>query len=70
MRDTRNQRILCRVQVPTGRTRTKVFNLSKFHTEIEAAARAAEFMSTVPPTIIEVESQTQPTESCEPIVES
>ena len=66
VRDTRNQRILCRVQVATGLTRTKVFNINKFPTEIEAATRAAEFMSTVPPTIIELDSQTQPTESSEP----
>ena len=70
MRDTRNQRLLCRVQVGAGRTRTKVFNINKFPTEIEAATRAAEFMSAVPPTIIELDSQTQPTESCEPLVES
>ena len=78
VRDTRNQRILCRVQVATGRTRTKVFNINKFPTEIDAAARAAEFMiaraaesmSAVPPMIIELDSQPQPTESSEPLVES
>ena len=78
VRDTRNHRILCRVQVATGRTRTKVFNFNKFPTEIDAAARAAEFMiacaakpmSAVPPMIIELDSQPQPTESSEPLVES
>ena len=70
VRDTYNKRILCRVHVDTGRTRTKVFKIDKFPTEIDAAARAAEFMSAVPPTIIELDSQTQPTESSEPLVES
>ena len=70
VRDTRNQRILCRVQVTPDRKRTKVFNISKFDSEIDAATRAAEFMSRVPPTIIEVDSPTQPTDSSEPPVES
>ena len=78
VRDTYNKRILCRVHVDTGRTRTKVFKINKFPTEIDAAARAAEFMiacaaesmSAVPPMIIELDSQPQPTESSEPLVES
>jgi len=70
VRDTRNQRLLCRVQVTPDRKRTKVFNISKFDSEIDAATRAAEFMSRVPPTIIEVDSPTQPTDSSEPPVES
>ena len=70
VRDNRNQRLLCRVQVTPDRKRTKVFNISKFDSEIDAATRAAEFMSRVPPTIIEVDSPTQPTDSSEPPVES
>ena len=70
VRDARNQRLLCRVQVAPDRKRTKVFNFSKFDSETDAATRAAEFMSRVPPTIIEVDSPTQPTDSSEPPVES
>ena len=70
VRDARNQRLLCRVQVTPDRKRTKVFNFSKFDSETDAATRAAEFMSRVPPTIIEVDSPTQPTDSSEPPVES
>ena len=82
VRDTRNQRILCRVQVTPDRKRTKVFNISKFDSETDAATRALEFMSRLPSTIIELDSmlqfplenglgpQTQPTDSSEPPVES
>ena len=73
VRDTKKQRLLCRVHdAKLGRMRSKTFNFKQF-TETEAEARAAEFMSASTPTIIDIDSPsptTGPITPRKPLVES
>ena len=71
VRDTKKQRLLCRVHdAKLGRMRTKAFNLKQFTTETEAEARATEFMSASTPTIIDIDSPSPTTGPLTPVVES
>ena len=71
VRDTKKQRLLCRVHdAKLGRMRSKTFNLKQFTTETEAEARATEFMSASTPTIIDIDSPSPITWPTKQVVES
>ena len=71
VRDTKKQRLLCRVHdAKLGRMRSKTFNLKQFTTETEAEARATEFMSASTPTIIDIDSPSPTTGPIKRVVES